>query len=184
MPIPVLLSLALLPPVAPSSPMPSPPCRPQQLRIVPDGRDGDFNGMSHSGTALSIRNTGRDCTIPALPRIELRDARNRALPAMRQPPVGMHPGPVMVPVRIAGGHRAVATLRWVSGPVFPHSRQPSRDARGRPDRRGQHHRPVDRSACTERPANPSLSTRPRCDPWRAWRPGDPARALSYIGRIC
>lgn len=122
MSIPVLLSLALLAPTAPPSSMSSPPCRPQQLRIVPDGRDGDFNGMSHSGTALSIRNTGRDCTIAALPRIELRDARNRALPAMRQPPVGMHPGPVMVPVRIAGGHRAVTTLRWVSGPVFPHSR--------------------------------------------------------------
>ncbi|CAN5256388.1 hypothetical protein BH09PSE3_BH09PSE3_12090 [soil metagenome] len=28
----------------------------------------------------------------------------------------------MMPVRLAAGHRATADLRWVSGPVYPHSR--------------------------------------------------------------
>lgn len=97
-------------------------CRPSQLRLSLSGRDGDFNGMSHSGTELSIRNAGPDCTLPALPTIGFRDARRRTLPALRRAPVGMHPGPVMMPFRLAAGHRAQADLRWVSGPVYPHSR--------------------------------------------------------------
>jgi hypothetical protein len=97
-------------------------CRPSQLRLSLSRRDGDFNGMSHSGTELSIRNLGPDCTLPALPTIGFRDARGRTLQALRRVPVGMHPGPVMVPVRLAAGHRATANLRWVSGPVYPHSR--------------------------------------------------------------
>lgn len=99
-------------------------CRPSQLRLSLSGRDGDFNGMSLSGTALSIRNLGPDCTLPALPTIGFRDARGRTLQALRRAPVGMHPGPVMMPVRLAAG-------RWPpgnggtalgSGPVYPHSR--------------------------------------------------------------
>ncbi|CAN5233435.1 hypothetical protein BH10PSE15_BH10PSE15_10610 [soil metagenome] len=105
-----------------ASPPPAPACRAGQLRLSLDGRDGDFNGVSHAGTELSIRNTGRDCTVPALPLVQLRDARGRVLPAARKASVGMHPGPVMVPLRLAGGHRATTGLRWVSGPVFPHSR--------------------------------------------------------------
>jgi hypothetical protein len=97
-------------------------CRPAQLRLSLSGRDGDFNGMSHSGTAVSIRNLGPDCTLPALPTIAFRDARGRSLPATRRAPVGMHPGPVMVPVRLAAGHRASIDLRWISGPVYPRSR--------------------------------------------------------------
>ncbi|WP_431312142.1 DUF4232 domain-containing protein [Sphingomonas immobilis] len=79
--------------------------------------------MSHSGVELSIRNIGSDCSLPGLQMIEFRDARGRVLPASRRAPVGMHPGPVLLPVRIAGGHRAVADIRWVSGPVFDHSRR-------------------------------------------------------------
>jgi hypothetical protein len=97
-------------------------CRPSQLRLSLSSRDGDFNGMSHSGTELSIRNLGPDCTLPPLPTIGFRDARGRRLPALRRAPVGMHPGPVMVPIRLATGHRAATDLRWVSGPVYPHIR--------------------------------------------------------------
>ena len=104
------------------TPVAAPACLATQLRLTLDARDGDFNGMSHSGTKLSIRNTGPDCTLPALPVIRMLDARGRTLPAMRQKPVGMHPGPVVVPVRLGRGHRAVTDLRWVSGPVFPQSR--------------------------------------------------------------
>ncbi|WP_368855616.1 DUF4232 domain-containing protein [Sphingomonas glacialis] len=103
-------------------PLPLPPCRVARLQVSLDGRGGDFNGMSHSGTKLSIRNIGPDCMLVALPTIQLGDARNRIVPAVRQAPRGMHPGPVMVPVRLAAGHRAAAEIRWVSGPVFPHSR--------------------------------------------------------------
>jgi hypothetical protein len=106
-----------------STPLSMPPaCRAAQLRLSVDGRDGDFNGMSHSGTALSIRNLGADCTLAKLPVIELRDARGRVLPAVRQSPPGMHPGPVMIPVRLGAGQRATMDLRWTSGPVFPANR--------------------------------------------------------------
>jgi hypothetical protein len=120
--MPILAAALLAAQSMASGPVPLPPCRPAQLRVSLDGRDGDFNGMSHSGTELSIRNTGRDCMLAALPTIQLRDARGRLLPAVRHAPVGMNPGPVMVPVRLAGGHRAVTELRWVSGPVFPRNR--------------------------------------------------------------
>jgi hypothetical protein len=105
-----------------AAPVALPPCRPAHLRLSFDGRDGDFNGMSHAGTALTIRNVGPDCTLPALPVVTFRDARGRTLPASRRAPVGMHPGPVMLPVRLGGGHSAVAEMRWVSGPVFAQNR--------------------------------------------------------------
>jgi hypothetical protein len=98
------------------------PCQPSQLRLSLSGRDGDFNGMSHSGIEVSIRNLGPACTIPALPTIVFRNARGKALPASRRAPIGMHPGPVMVPVRLSAGHRVSSDLRWVSGAVYPHSR--------------------------------------------------------------
>ncbi|GAA0294982.1 hypothetical protein GCM10009087_00900 [Sphingomonas oligophenolica] len=112
MPILAILLLA-----EPSPPLP--PCRVDQLRVSLDGRDGDFNGMSHSGTEFSIRNIGKDCMVAALPKVQLRDANNRILPALRQVPREMHPGPVMMPVRLAAGHRAAAEIRWVADPVFP-----------------------------------------------------------------
>ena len=105
-----------------SAPAAVPPCRPSHLRLSVDGRDGDFNGMSHSGTALMIRNLGPDCMLPALPVVSLRDTHGRALPAARRAPVGMHPGPVMLPVRLGAGHQAETDLRWVAGPVFAHNR--------------------------------------------------------------
>ncbi|CAN5256266.1 hypothetical protein BH09PSE3_BH09PSE3_12080 [soil metagenome] len=82
MPIPALL-LAAQPVVFAS--------RPSQLRLSLSGRDGDFNGMSHSGTALSIRNLGPDCTLRALPTIGFRDARGRTLQALRGAPVACTP---------------------------------------------------------------------------------------------
>ncbi len=107
-----------------AAPSPSlPPCRVNGLRVSLDDRRGDFNGMSQSGAELSIRNLGPDCLLVALPLVQLRDGRNRIVPAVRQAPRGMHPGPVMVPVHLAAGHRAATELRWTSGPLFPHSRR-------------------------------------------------------------
>jgi hypothetical protein len=112
--------LALLLLTAPALPLP--PCRVDRLRVSLNGRGGDFNGMSHSGTELLIRNMGPDCMLAALPTVQLRDRRNRIVSAVRQSPRGMHPGPVLVPVRLAAGHRAATEIRWVAGPVFPRSR--------------------------------------------------------------
>ena len=93
------------------------PCRADRLRLTLNGRGGEFNGMSHSGTEFSIRNIGPDCILDALPKVQLLDARNRLLPAVRQSPRGMHPGPVIVPIRLVAGHRAATAIRWLAGPV-------------------------------------------------------------------
>ena len=98
------------------------PCSAAQLRLSVGRGDGDLDGMSHAGVELSVRNLGPDCTLPALPPVAFRDVLGRRISAVRRPPVGMHPGPVMSPVRLGGGHRATAGLRWVSGPVYPDSR--------------------------------------------------------------
>lgn len=116
--LPFLLAGAAVPTTAPSLPE----CRPAQLRLSADGRDGAFNGMSHAGVRLTVRNVGPDCLLPALPLVQLRDASGRVLPAARGAPVGMHPGPALVPVRLSGGHAASTDIRWVSAPVFPRSR--------------------------------------------------------------
>ncbi len=106
-----------------AAPSPSlPPCRADRLRLTLDGRNGEFNGMSHSGTELSIRNIGPDCKLDALPTVQLLDLRNRPLPAVRQSPRGMHPGPVIVPIRLATGRRAATAIRWIAGPVFDQNR--------------------------------------------------------------
>ena len=112
--MPMLLAMAMV--AAPS-------CLPRDIRVTTDGANGDFNGMSHSGTYLVIRNAGRRaCSVPGLPTVTLRGAGGRVL-AARQVPVGMHPGPVIVPVTIPAGRSVAAGLRWVSGPVYDHSRR-------------------------------------------------------------
>jgi len=109
----MLIPLALLAATA------APLCPPRSLTITTDAADGDFNGMQHSGTYLVVTNRGRvACRVEGLPQVTLLDARGRALPAKRNVPVGMHPGPVVVPVTLAPGASARTGLRWVSGPVF------------------------------------------------------------------
>lgn len=114
---------ALLIAAAPVASAALPACRPAQLRLSADGRDGEFTGMSHDGVELSIRNRGRDCLLPALPLVEMRDARGRVLAARRQPPAGMRPGAPVRPIVLPAGKRAALTLRWVSGAVYDRSRQ-------------------------------------------------------------
>lgn len=81
--------------------------------------NGDFNGMSHSGVYLTLRNHGaRACRLPGLPTVRLLDARSMPISAAREAPVGMHPGPVIIPVTLAPGDKATADLRWVSGDVY------------------------------------------------------------------
>ena len=114
------LMLAAITPVA--MPTRAPECGAGDVRLSTDGKDGEFNGMSHSGTLLVLRNTsGRACGMPGLPRVFFVVGR-RTLPIERRAPLGMHPGPVVLPVVIPADGRVAAPLRWVSGPVYPASR--------------------------------------------------------------
>ncbi len=84
-----------------------------------DSEGGAFDGMSHSGTRLALRNRGAaPCTLPGLPHLVFLDAAHRRLPIARRPPFGMHPGPVVLPVRLGAGAAATTSLRWVAGPVY------------------------------------------------------------------
>jgi hypothetical protein len=112
--IAALLSIAVTPAQAAGAPA----CKPRELRLSLDGRDGDFNGMSHGGTALGIRNLGPDCSLPALLPVEFHDARGSKLPVVARNAAGAQRGQL----RLGAGHRAEMTLRWVSGPVYPKSR--------------------------------------------------------------
>jgi hypothetical protein len=99
-----------------------PPCDGGLLMRL-DGEDGAFNGMSHSGALLVIRNLGpAPCRLPGLPRLKVQDAGGRDLPIVRQAPPGMHPGPMVLPVGVAPDAEVTAPLRWVSGPVYDRSR--------------------------------------------------------------
>lgn len=93
----------------------APPCTARHLRLSVQPRTGVADFAPRSAVLLSIRNFGPDCTVPALPVVVLRDGRGRLLPAKRRPPLGMHPGPVMLPVFIGGGHRATIELGWTTG---------------------------------------------------------------------
>lgn len=98
-------------------------CRPAQIAVSSDGEDGAFNGMQQSGTLLILRNTGRRaCTVPGLPEVRLLDAAGRIAPITRAVPVGMHPGPVVLPVTIRPGGMVSTPLHWIEGPVFSHNR--------------------------------------------------------------
>jgi hypothetical protein len=95
------------------------PCPASWLSLALDPENGTFNGMSHSGTLLVLRNLGpKACTVPALPTLRFEDAHHHPLDVARQAPVGMHPGPVMLPVVVPSGAELTAKLRWVDGDVF------------------------------------------------------------------
>jgi hypothetical protein len=97
-----------------------PPCDGGLLMRL-DGEDGAFNGMSHSGALLVIRNLGpAPCRMPGLPKLRVQDNRGHDLPITRRAPPGLHPGPVVLPV--APGAEVTAGLRWVSGDVYDHGR--------------------------------------------------------------
>lgn len=109
--LPVMIAACSLPALA------APPCKSANLRLSLDGRDGELNGMSHAGVALSIRNLGPDCSLAAPPTVTLRDARGRSLRARAKAAPTAN-----ALLHLGGGHRAVMVLRWIAGPVFPDSR--------------------------------------------------------------
>ncbi|MBB3260076.1 hypothetical protein F4827_005148 [Paraburkholderia bannensis] len=98
------------------------PCEPGQLALSLDDGGGDFNGMSHGGTYVVLRNRGRSrCQIPARPDLAFLDANEQTLQASLQATPGMHPGPVLLPVVIPPHASVRASLRWVTGEVFDDS---------------------------------------------------------------
>lgn len=102
----------------PAAPSATPACNPAKLRLALDDRDGDFNGMSHGGTEVSLRNLGPDCSLPALLPVAFYDARGKRLPVQAR----STPAPRPARLRLGGGHRATMALRWVSGPVYARNR--------------------------------------------------------------
>ena len=97
----------------------TPACSAAQLSFAIDNENGYFDGMSHSGTLLVVRNLGPSvCTVPARPILTLEDATHHPLPISFESPRGMHPGPVILPVVIPVGAEVTSEMRWVSSDAF------------------------------------------------------------------
>jgi hypothetical protein len=93
-------------------------CRTAQLTFTLDSRNGWFNGMSHSGTMLVLRNTGKSaCLLPAQPAPTLLDTARQPLPIVARAPTQARP-----PVELAPGASVQSGMRWVSGDVYDHGR--------------------------------------------------------------
>ncbi len=106
-------------PTARALPASPPPCKPYQLSFNTDNESGAFNGMSHSGTLLVLRNLGPNaCTVAARPLVVFQDASHHTLPTTLQLPRGMHPGPVILPVVIPTGAELTSRMRWVSSDAY------------------------------------------------------------------
>ncbi len=98
-------------------------CQADQMSFGTDDEGGNFNGMSHSGTLLVLRNLGsKACEMPAIPELSFFDEKGR-LHAKRESslPKFIHPGPVAPPAIAAPGAELTATMRWVAGKVYEHS---------------------------------------------------------------
>jgi membrane-bound inhibitor of C-type lysozyme len=92
-------------------------CMPAQLSLQLDDGNGRFNGMSHSGTMLVVRNVGNvACSVAAMPSPRLQDARHQtlAITAQDTPPPASQPPRLM----LSPGASVESDLRWVSGNVY------------------------------------------------------------------
>ncbi len=94
-------------------------CMSAQLAFSLDADDGRFNGVSHGGTTLVLRNTGSiACTIPAQPVAAFSDAARRTLDiAARDPSGAQRASPETL--TLAPGASATSDMRWVSSNVYP-----------------------------------------------------------------
>lgn len=94
-------------------------CAPSQLAFSLDNGDGRFNGMSHSGTMLVLRNTGTTaCTISAQPSLTFTDADQRTLEITTNSPSDADPAPTAI--TLAPGATVTSDIRWVSSNVYDH----------------------------------------------------------------
>lgn len=114
---------------------PADECTSSQISVTTDGSVGDFNGMSHSGTLLVVRNTSSlACRLAVLPAVTLESNSGEPLqvavvpasnpfrgPMVNGKPIPMGHGPVALPIELRAGDSVSSTLRWVSGSVYEHS---------------------------------------------------------------
>ena len=97
----------------------APPLCASQISVGLDTEDGAFDGMSHSGALLVVRNIGpQACRIMARPSLRFEDDSGRALPIVGAPPSELRAGAVVPPVAIASGADATAPRRWVSSDAY------------------------------------------------------------------
>ncbi len=92
-------------------------CTPAQLSLRLDDGAGRYNGMSHSGSMLVVRNAGDvACSIAALPSPKLQDSQHQtlAITARAEPPPADQPPRLL----LAPGASAQSDMRWVSGNVY------------------------------------------------------------------
>lgn len=99
-------------------------CKASDLSLGTDDENGAFNGMSHSGTLLVLRNlSGTPCRVQQRPEISFVDKDRKPLPISLDIPGAkfMHPGPVLIPVLVTADAEVTSKLRWVSADVFDRS---------------------------------------------------------------
>lgn len=108
----------------------APACQANHLNMALDDRNGAFDGMSQSGTVVTLKNTGSEaCTMPSVPTVQFADDKGHLLSVFRRTTVqARRPGPHgskpmqhVVPVVLAPGAVREVTLHWVSGDVFDDS---------------------------------------------------------------
>ncbi|GAA3750801.1 DUF4232 domain-containing protein [Terriglobus aquaticus] len=95
-------------------------CTARDVVLKPGDSNADFNGMSHSGTYLTLTNKSRNaCSIPGLPQLTFLDANG---PVKADADLAgakfMHPGPVVLPIVLQPKQSVTTSARWVSGSVF------------------------------------------------------------------
>jgi hypothetical protein len=112
------------------------PCDAKQLSLSVDSEAGEFNGMSHGGFLLVLRNIGPTaCLLPAYPNLTFSDTEHHPLDIVREntavaptahpdpgtrPDAAVHPAPAVATVPVAPGAELTSTMRWVSSDVFDH----------------------------------------------------------------
>ena len=114
---PLLAGAVMVAAPAPEAIAATTPCS-ASIAVRVERRGGSSDGLPQSGVLLVLRNIGpADCLLPGLPQLQFDDAAGQGLDVLREPPPGMHPGPVVTPLVLAPGAEASAALTWVSGGV-------------------------------------------------------------------
>lgn len=108
---------------------PPSPCDRGTIALSLDDGGGEFNGMSHAGTRLIVRNTGMvACRFPMRPGIVFKDAKQAGLPVIVGERRKALPGVIQISepgalgsaliVTLSPGQSVSTTLRWISGDVY------------------------------------------------------------------
>jgi hypothetical protein len=100
-----------------------PPCRADRVALRIDGGNREFDGMSLSGMSLELQSrSAGTCMLAALPVLRFQDASRQNMAAAPRSSRGMHPGPVVLPIRLSPDQTVVSEVRWVSGDVYDQGR--------------------------------------------------------------